>query len=155
MDTHKHMSTTRALVLFISHSLALLHAHPHPSLTLTVRDGHVHVEAHTYTHTFPEALSTNFHTMVSCHWQSKHDRRALQGHLPVSHPCQLKALGRRSLCSRPPDTHTHYMSPSCHHFRIATASNNCSSWTNTVTLLQCAHVVLGLSPGPSNVYFMD
>lgn len=84
---HEYTQTyvTRVLVLLLSLFLA---QHPHIHLVLAFRFGHVHAE--TRTHAFLQAPSTNFHTTV--HWHSKHDTKALQRHLPVSHPCHPKAL---------------------------------------------------------------
>lgn len=133
---HKNICNTSTRTLYFP-------LHPSPTLSLILSlSPCTYIQRHT--HTLPQAPSANSHTTVHCRWHSKHDTRALRGHLPVSHPCQPKALWGGQF------THTH-----THTFGGATESNNRSSWTNTATLLQWAHVVLGLSPGPGDVYFMD
>lgn len=83
---HEYTQTyvTRVLVLLLSLFLA---QHPHIHLVPRVP---LWPRTCRNTHTFPQAPSTNFHT--TAHWHSKHDTKALQRHLPVSHPCHPKAL---------------------------------------------------------------
>lgn len=72
------------------------HTPSHPiafsAFSSTLCHGHVNIQ----THTFPQAPSTNVHTMVHWQWHFRHDAKALRGHLAVSRPCPPNGLqGKR------------------------------------------------------------